>query len=65
MAPLPCCMHHTRSLSDPSCLLILQPELCLKSPVGITCVRGCILLLEVYRLDIALRLHAIQMVRCF
>jgi hypothetical protein len=46
-------------------LLILQPELCLKSPVGITCVRGCILLLEVYRLDIALRLHAIQMVRCF
>lgn len=41
----------------------MQPELYLKSPVGITCFRGFMLVAETYRLNIALRLHAIQMVR--
>ncbi|EIE21923.1 hypothetical protein COCSUDRAFT_47989 [Coccomyxa subellipsoidea C-169] len=39
-------------------------ELGLKAPVGITCIRGFLVLGETYRLTIALRLHAIQMV-CF
>ncbi|KAK9918539.1 hypothetical protein WJX75_004843 [Coccomyxa subellipsoidea] len=39
-------------------------ELGLKAPVGITCIRGFFVLAETYRLTIALRLHAIQMV-CF
>jgi hypothetical protein len=38
-------------------------ELGLKAPVGITCIRGFFVLAETYRLTIALRLHAIQMVR--
>ncbi len=38
-------------------------ELGLKAPVGITCIRGFLVLGETYRLTIALRLHAIQMVR--
>lgn len=38
-------------------------EMRLKAPVGITCVRGFLVLAETYRLTIALRLHAIQMVR--
>ncbi|BDA46944.1 hypothetical protein COCOBI_09-3970 [Coccomyxa sp. Obi] len=39
-------------------------EMGLKAPVGITCVQGFLVLAETYRLTIALRLHAIQMV-CF
>lgn len=41
---------------------VLQDELYLKNPAVIACVRSWSLLAEGYRLNVALFLHAIQMV---
>lgn len=42
--------------------MLAQDELYLKNPAVIACIRGWFLLAEGYRLNVALSLHAIQMV---
>ena len=46
-------------------LLCMQHELYLKDPALIGCARGWFLLAEGYRLNVALSLHAIQLVSTF